>query len=79
MTKLPREPGKRESRFAHLFGGEIKTREAEAPVQAASAGPDADTDRIEQLEKLVNQLRDEMATLKARLDRFSPGQDPDSK
>jgi hypothetical protein len=33
---------------------------------------------MEQLEQLVNQLRDEMATLKARLDRISPEQDAGS-
>ena len=78
VTKLPREPGKRESRFAHLFGSEIEMREAAAPVHAVSAGPGTDSDRMEQLEQLVNQLRDEMATIKARLDRISPDQNPGS-
>ncbi len=79
VAKLPREPGKRETRFAHLFGGEIEIREAAPPAYAVSAGPGADADRIEQLEQLVNQLRDEMATLKARLDRISPDQNPGSR
>ena len=78
VTKLPREPGKRDSRFAHLFGDEIEIRETAAPDEAVSARPDADTDRVEQLEQLVKQLRDEVATLKARLDRISPEQDPGS-
>lgn len=78
VAKLPREPGKRETRFAHLFGGEIEIREAAAPANSASAGPGTDADRMEQLEQLVNQLREEMATLKARLDRISPDQDPGS-
>lgn len=76
VAKLPREPGKRETRFVHLFGGEIEIREAAAPVNSASSGPGRDADRVEQLEQLVNQLREEMATLKARLDRISPDQDP---
>jgi uncharacterized protein YceH (UPF0502 family) len=76
VAKLPREPGKRETRFAHLFGGEIEMHEAAAPADAVSAGPGADADRMEQLEQMVNQLRDEMATLKARLDRISPDQEP---
>ena len=33
--------------------------------------------RIQQLEQLLMQLRDEMAILKARLDRISPDQDSD--
>jgi uncharacterized protein YceH (UPF0502 family) len=78
VTKLPREPGKRESRFAHLFGNETEMHEAAAPDDAVSAGPDTDADRMEQLEQLVNQLRDEMAILKARLDRISPDQNPGS-
>jgi len=76
VTKLPREPGKRESRFAHLFGSEIETRETAAPEYAVSAGPGTDSERMEQLEQMVNQLRDEIATIKARLDLISPDQDP---
>ena len=72
VAKLPREPGKRETRFAHLFGGEIETHEAAAPAPAVSAGSGADSERIGQLELMVNQLRDEVATLKTRLDRISP-------
>lgn len=78
VAKLPREPGKREIRFAHLFGGEIEMREAATPAPVVSVGPGADSDRMEQLEQMVNQLRDEVATLRTRLDRISPDQDPDS-
>ena len=78
VAKLPREPGKRETRFAHLFGGEIDMREVAAPAAAVSAGPGADADRMEQLEQIVNQLRDEVATLNARLDRIAPDQDSGS-
>jgi len=78
VAKLPREPGKRETRFAHLFGGELDMREVVAPAAAVSAEPDADADRMEQLEQIVNQLRDEVATLNARLDRIAPDQDSGS-
>jgi uncharacterized protein YceH (UPF0502 family) len=77
VVMLPRVPGKRETRFAHLFGGEPEMREAAAPVYAVSAAPGTAADRMEQLEQLVNQLCAEMATLKARLDRVAPDQDPD--
>jgi uncharacterized protein YceH (UPF0502 family) len=70
VTKLPREPGKRETRFAHLFGGETALREAAAPADVAPAAPGTDSDRLEQLEQTVSQLRDEIATLKARLDQI---------
>jgi uncharacterized protein YceH (UPF0502 family) len=76
VTKLGREPGKRESRFAHLFGDEAEMHETAAPDAAVSAGPGTDADRVKQLEQLVDQLREEMTTIKARLDRISPEQDP---
>jgi len=78
VMKLPREPGKRETRFAHLLGGEREMGEAAAPAYTVSARPGTDSDRMEQLEQIVNQLRDEIATLKERLDRIAPEQDSGS-
>ena len=75
VTKLPREPGKREQRFAHLFGSELEMCEVAVPTNAVSAGAGTESDRVEQLEQMVNQLRDDMATLKARLDKIAPEQD----
>jgi uncharacterized protein YceH (UPF0502 family) len=65
VTKLPREPGKREARFAHLLGGEAELQEV------APTSPESDQVRMERLEETVNQLRDEVNSLKARLDRIS--------
>ena len=78
VTRLPREPGKRESRFAHLFGDEVEIHETAVPGDGLSTGTDMAGDRMEQLEQMVNQLRDELAALKARLDRISPEQDSGS-
>ena len=78
VAKLPREAGKRETRFAHLFGSETELREAAAPASAASGSPGTDSDRVEQLEQMVKQLRNEITTLKERLDRISPEQDTGS-
>jgi len=72
VVRLPRVPGKRETRFAHLLGSKIEMRDAAAPAHAVSAGSGADSDRMEQLEQTVNQLSNEIATLKERLDRISP-------
>ncbi|MEZ3498198.1 YceH family protein [Pantoea sp. KPR_PJ] len=36
VTRLPREPGKRESRYLHLFGDEQTTAEAETPREEES-------------------------------------------
>jgi uncharacterized protein YceH (UPF0502 family) len=76
VVKLSREPGKRESRFAHLFGDEIDIQEIAAPAPVAAAGSGTGSDRLEELERMINRLQDEVASLKARLDKLSPGQCP---
>ncbi|QCT20940.1 DUF480 domain-containing protein [Jejubacter calystegiae] len=59
VARLPREAGKRESRYMHLFCGEVAAAEPEiAEPQASAPGL---TQRVEQLEQ-------EVAELKARLD-----------
>ena len=78
VMKLPREPGKRESRFAHLFGDETDMQEFAAPAAVASVGRGPDPDRMEQLERVVKGLQDEIASLKKRLDRLSPEQESGS-
>ena len=78
VTKLAREPGKRESRFAQLFGSETEFHEAAAAVHSLSPAADTDADRMDQLEQMVKQLRNELATIKARLDRIAPDQDAES-
>lgn len=65
VVKLPREPGKRESRFAHLFSGEVEivaTETTVAPSQATSAI--SESHRIDQLEQEVKALREEIELLK---------------
>ena len=64
VVRLPREPGKRESRYAHLFSGEVEgADENELPVARAAA-----TTSLTQLEQRVAQLEAEMAEMKALLD-----------
>jgi uncharacterized protein len=74
VVRLAREPGRRDSRYAHLFSGEI----AEAPeepfaVAPASSGAPAPTttaaapSRLDRLEAEVKQLRAELNDLKQRL------------
>jgi len=67
---LPRQPGTKESRYAHLFAGDVV--ELEAPVQVSTAverNP-ADAERIAQLEEEVAQLRREVGDVKDQLERF---------
>jgi uncharacterized protein len=59
VRKLPRQAGSRESRFAHLFSGDVEF-DAVAPEPAAAHGsPPAAYDRISALEVQLAQLRRE--------------------
>jgi uncharacterized protein YceH (UPF0502 family) len=75
VEKLPREPGKRESRYTHLFGDAAVAQEMAVTETAAAAGPDSQSGRVEQLERMLQHLQGEVADLKARLDRMSPQDD----
>jgi uncharacterized protein YceH (UPF0502 family) len=71
VVRLAREPGRRESRYAHLFSGEIAgNREAEeqevftdSAERATPAGG-----RMDLLERRVSALEIELAELKQRID-----------
>lgn len=60
VVRLPREPGKRESRYMHLFSGDVDLQ----AVAAQSSAPVADGD----LRDRVEALEGEVAELKQRLD-----------
>lgn len=64
VVKLPREAGKRESRYMHLFCGEVDMSElAVAAPTASSTG----SERVAQLEQEVAQLREELEALKEQV------------
>ncbi len=65
---LPRQPGTKESRYAHLLSGDVEIPES-APQAAAGKGP-VDSERLAQLEEEVGHLRDEIAELKEQLQSF---------
>ncbi len=68
VLRLAREPGKRESRYAHLFSGEPASgSESESRPDAAAQTADAEDGRLEQLERRVAELETEMAQLRQRL------------
>lgn len=70
VTRLAREPGRRDSRYAQLFCGPVAAAatELEAPVREVSArAGGADDDRLARLEALVEQLANEVSDLKKRL------------
>ncbi len=68
VVKLPREPGKRESRYMHLFSGEVDIESfatAAAPVQSG------DNERIDALEAEVGALKEELAELRALVEQLT--------
>ncbi|MFM2586886.1 YceH family protein [Vibrio sp. TBV020] len=66
VVKLPREAGKRESRYMHLFSGEvdIEALAVSAPVTSPS------NDRIALLEQEVESLKSEVAELRAVVEQL---------
>lgn len=68
VVQLPREPGKRESRYMHCFSGEVEAALAET-VSTVSAS--AVTQQDSGLEARVAQLEAEVAELKALLEELT--------
>lgn len=68
VTQLPRQPGQKEERYAHLLAGEVTVAQSEGKVPQANAN--AGPSRIEALEQSVETLRGEVAELRAQLMSF---------
>ncbi|AXF59720.1 DUF480 domain-containing protein [Leclercia sp. W6] len=66
VLRLAREPGKRESRYMHLFSGEVET--VAAVVEAAAPATDETLlARVEALENEVEELKQRLDSLLAHL------------
>ena len=65
VVRLEREPGKRESRFMHLFSGDVEG-DASAPSQVEPCS-DGLTARVEALENEVAELKQRLDSLLAHL------------
>ncbi len=66
VTKLPRQPGTKESRFAHLLSGEpeIITNDIQEEVS------NTESERIQKLEEQVESLKNDLEDLKTRFEEF---------
>jgi uncharacterized protein YceH (UPF0502 family) len=62
IARLPRAAGARESRYAHLFSGNIESVEEPAAAEESTAGPSLGQ-RVSELEESVRQLRAEIRAL----------------
>jgi uncharacterized protein YceH (UPF0502 family) len=68
VVRLPREPGRRDSRYAHLFAGAVTIPALmEDPVTGPSTASAPAPSRLERLEEEVRQLKEELKDIKARL------------
>lgn len=67
VIKLPREPGKRESRYQHLFSGEIDLDAYAAESLSASSQSNC---KIDALEAEVAELRQEVAELRVLIEKL---------
>ena len=67
---LPRQPGTKESRYAHLLAGDVV--EADAPLHpgAMVERNPAEAERIARLEEEVAELRREVGEMKDQMERF---------
>ena len=67
---LPRQPGTKESRYAHLLSGEIQSAASTPHATDSVAHEDnsALEERIAQLEMTVGELRGEVAALRQKID-----------
>jgi uncharacterized protein len=67
VKMLPRQPGTKESRYAHLLSGDVEGWEAPAE-SAPDAHRSADAGRLERLESEVAELRKELGELKLQME-----------
>jgi uncharacterized protein YceH (UPF0502 family) len=72
VTRLPRQPGQKEARFAHLLSGEVAFEpvpEGEQPPRSIKSSR-ADPDKVLKLEQEVESLRSEVAALQKQFEAF---------
>lgn len=71
VAKLPREPGKRESRYAHLFSGEVSvspSASSDASRDSSNASFSASDHNHAQLEERIDQLEEQVTALEKEVD-----------
>jgi uncharacterized protein len=75
VKMLPREPGRKEARYAHLLSGDVHAAEPPAAAEARTGGANelhhnADDERVAHLEDEVAALRNDVADLKQQFATF---------
>lgn len=73
VSLLPRQPGMKEARYAHLLSGEVEAREMRAvqPITELTVSNDWDgKDHIKRLENEITDLQNEVADLRRQFAEF---------
>lgn len=68
ITKLPREPGKREARYAHLFSDLPQSSALTTTATEEIEDIDSDRERIDALERQVNELQLSLNELRQKVE-----------
>ena len=73
IVRLPRQPGRKEARNAHLFSGmpDMTAEEHEVPPEPARVRVTAENERMVKLEEEVAALRSEVAVLRQMVEEFT--------
>jgi uncharacterized protein YceH (UPF0502 family) len=67
---LPRQPGTKEARYAHLLSGDVEVSPAESAVGVAVTSSANSSERIARLEAQAENLQSELADLKQQFAAF---------
>jgi uncharacterized protein YceH (UPF0502 family) len=77
VVEMPRRPGQKEARYAHLLSGQpSETSAAQEPAEVdreddrSIAGGSSSVDRVAALEGMVDEMRRELAELRSRFEEF---------
>ena len=70
VTKLPRRPGQKDARYAHLLAGAPPAEEPSAEGPAATPARETAGEKVARLEAEVEGLRSEVAELRRQFDEF---------
>ncbi len=70
VTKLPRQPGQKEARFAHLLSGGVPVDKIEETAAARPSHKANDSDRIVRLEEEVQTLTGKVESLLNQFEEF---------
>ncbi len=67
LEKLPRQPGRKESRYTHLLSGMPQEKPAETIIRPKAAPAN---DSINELQEQIDELRQEMKNLREEMATF---------